>query len=67
MPYTGYGQALLCEIKIFIVVFSTIAVFTACNGFGDSMKALHWLVAMRFVMEVGIGAGHPLSASICTE
>jgi MFS family permease len=64
---TGYGRTRLYGVELVIVVFSTIALAASSNGVGNSMKVLGWLVSMRFLMGVGIGAEYPLSATICTE
>ncbi|KAK3303018.1 major facilitator superfamily domain-containing protein [Chaetomium strumarium] len=62
-----YGRTRLYGIELVIVGFTTIALSASSTGFGNSIAVLPWLVAMRFLMGVGIGAEYPLSASICTE
>ena len=53
---TGYGRTRLYGIELVIVAVTTIALSASSTGFGNSIAVLPWIVSMRFLMGVGIGA-----------
>lgn len=55
MP-TGYGRTRLYGIELAIVIFSTICVSISSQGFSESIDIVPWMVCMRIVMGIGIGA-----------
>lgn len=62
-----FGRTRLYGVELVIVIFCTIGVSSAANGYSGSMQILVWIAAWRFVMGVGIGAEYPLSAVLTAE
>jgi MFS transporter, PHS family, inorganic phosphate transporter len=51
-----------------IVIIATLGITQASSGYNQqSMWAFPWILFWRFVLGIGIGAEHPLSALIASE
>jgi MFS transporter, PHS family, inorganic phosphate transporter len=62
-----FGRRKLYGLELVIVIFSTLGMAQASTGIYDSMNVLIWMIFWRFLMGIGIGAEHPLSAVITAE
>jgi len=61
------GRRKIYGWELVVTIFATIGVATASYGVNGSLSILGGLISYRFILGLGIGAGYPLSAVICSE
>ena len=61
-----YGRQKIYGVELIVTVVATLGL--SMGSWEDrGLPILSWLIAWRFIMAVGIGAGYPLSAVITSE
>lgn len=61
------GRRRMYGWELAVTIGATIGVATASSGVNGFLSILGGLIAWRFILGLGIGAGYPLSAVICSE
>lgn len=61
------GRKSVYGIKLTVLIFSMVFLLMASTGINDNISIYPLLIWWRFMVGVGVGAGHPLSAVITSE
>lgn len=62
-----WGRRKMYGLELMITIGAALGVVMCSNGIDGSVSIMTWLLLWRFVLGIGIGAGYPLSAVICSE
>ncbi|KAL2364823.1 hypothetical protein RJZ56_002241 [Blastomyces dermatitidis] len=62
-----YGRRKMYGLELLVIIITTVGVTMASEGASQSMNLAGWLISWRFLMGIGIGVDHPLSAVIASE
>ena len=62
-----YGRRKLMGLELVVIICGTLGLTMCSSGYNGSMDILRWIIFYRFLVSIGAGAEHPISAVITAE